>query len=365
MSSVFGNKIRVSIFGQSHGEKIGCVVDGLPAGEAIDLEELRCFLSRRAPGQKGTTPRRETDEPHIVSGLLNGKTCGAPLCVLMDNADTHSGDYDELRDVPRPGHADYPAAVKYRGFQDARGGGHFSARLTAPLCAAGGILLQLLGRRGVRVGAHLLSVGDVRDEAFDPLLTDDATLDRLKEGFPVLSPAQGEKMLEKVEEMRALGDSVGGVIECAVLHLPVGLGGPMFDGLENRISQAVFAIPAVKGIEFGEGFACAKMKGSQNNDPYMWQDGKPMLGSNHAGGILGGLTDGAPILFRAAFKPTPSIFKEQQTVDIRTGENKTLFLKGRHDPAIIHRARIVVDSMTAFVLADFLSMRYGTDHLAD
>ena len=354
MSSVFGNKIHVSIFGQSHGEKIGCVVDGLPAGEAVDLEELRRFLSRRAPGQKGTTPRRETDEPHVVSGLLNGKTCGAPLCVLMDNADTHSGDYDELRDVPRPGHADYPAAVKYRGFQDARGGGHFSARLTAPLCAAGGILLQLLARCGVRVGAHLLSVGDVRDEAFDPLLTDDATLDRLKEGFPVLSPAQGEKMLEKAEEMRALGDSVGGLIECAVLHLPVGLGGPMFDGLENRISQAVFAIPAVKGIEFGEGFSVAHLRGSQNNDPYRVRDGQVKLLSNHAGGILGGLSTGAPLLFRAAFKPTPSIGKPQLSVSLSKMEDRELTVRGRHDPCVALRAVPCVEAAAALALADLL-----------
>ena len=354
MSSVFGNKIRVSIFGQSHGEKIGCVVDGLPAGETVDLEELRRFLSRRAPGQKGTTPRRETDEPHIVSGLLNGKTCGAPLCVLMDNADTHSGDYDELRDVPRPGHADYPAAVKYRGFQDARGGGHFSARLTAPLCAAGGILLQLLARRGVRVGAHLLSVGDVRDEAFDPLLTDDAALDRLKEGFPVLSPAQGEKMLKKAEEMRALGDSVGGLIECAVLHLPVGLGGPMFDGLENRISQAVFAIPAVKGIEFGEGFSVAHLRGSQNNDPYRVRDGQVTLLSNHAGGILGGLSTGAPLLFRAAFKPTPSIAQPQLSVSLSRMEDRELTVRGRHDPCVALRAVPCVEAAAALALADLL-----------
>lgn len=354
MSSVFGNKIRVSIFGQSHGEKIGCVVDGLPAGEEVDLEELRRFLSRRAPGQRGTTPRRETDEPHIVSGLLNGKTCGAPLCVLMDNADTHSGDYDELKDVPRPGHADYPAAVKYRGFQDARGGGHFSARLTAPLCAAGGILLQLLARRGVLIGAHLLSVGDVRDEAFDPLLTDDATLDRLREGFPVLSPAQGEKMLEKVEEMRALGDSVGGLIECAVLHLPVGLGGPMFDGLENRISQAVFAIPAAKGIEFGEGFSASHLRGSQNNDPYRVQDGQVKLLSNHAGGILGGLSTGAPLLFRAAFKPTPSIAQPQLSVSLSRMEDRELTIRGRHDPCVALRAVPCVEAAAALALADLL-----------
>ena len=355
MSSVFGNKIRVSIFGQSHGEKIGCVIDGLPAGETVDGEALRRFLARRAPGQKGTTPRRETDLPHIVSGLLNGRTCGAPLCVLMDNADTHSGDYDELKDVPRPGHADYPAAVKYRGFQDARGGGHFSARLTAPLCVAGGILLQLLSRRGVRIGAHVLAVGEVRDEAFDPLQTDGGLLDRLKEGFPaVIDPGAGQRMLDLAEEMRECGDSVGGLVECAALGLPVGLGGPMFGGLENRIAQAVFAIPAVKGIEFGEGFAAARMRGSENNDPYRVRDGQVTLLSNHAGGILGGLATGAPLIFRAAFKPTPSIARPQLSVSLSGMEDRELVIHGRHDPCVVLRAVPCVEAAAALALADEL-----------
>ncbi len=354
MSSVFGNNIRVSIFGQSHGEKIGCVIDGLPAGEAVDLEELGRFMARRAPGQKGATQRRETDAPHIVSGLLNGVTCGAPLCVLIDNADTRSGDYELLKDIPRPGHADYPAAVKYKGFQDARGGGHFSARLTAPLCAAGGILIQLLKRRGIRIGAHLTAVGDVRDEPMDPLFVDDAVLDRLSESFPVLDARQGEKMLEKAEEMRALGDSVGGLIECAVLHLPVGLGGPMFDSLENRIAQAVFAIPAVKGIEFGDGFSVSGMRGSENNDPYRMRNGQITLLSNHAGGILGGLSSGAPLIFRAAFKPTPSIAKAQQSVSLSRLEDRELIISGRHDPCVAIRAVPCVEAAAALALADLL-----------
>ena len=354
MSSAFGNKIHVSIFGQSHGEKIGCVIDGLPAGEPVDPEALGRFLARRAPGQKGATQRRETDAPHIVSGVVNGHTCGAPLCVLIDNADTRSGDYEQLRDVPRPGHADYPAAVRFRGYQDVRGGGHFSARLTAPLCAAGGILLQLLARRGVRVGAHLLAVGDVRDQPMDPMMTDDAALDGLLEGFPVFDPEKGREMLDKAEEMRRLQDSVGGVVECAVLHLPAGLGGPMFDGLENRIAQAVFAIPAVKGIEFGEGFAASALRGSENHDPYRVRDGQVVLLSNHAGGILGGLSSGAPLIFRAAFKPTPSIARPQQSVSLSRMEDRELVISGRHDPCVAIRAVPCVEAAAALALADLL-----------
>lgn len=354
MASTFGERIRISIFGQSHGEKIGCVVDGLPAGEAVDLMELERFMARRAPGQRGTTPRRETDTPHIVSGLLNGRTCGAPLCVLIDNADTHSKDYDALRDVPRPGHADYPAAVKWRGFQDSRGGGHFSARLTAPLCAAGGIVLQLLRARGVRVGAHLLAAGGLRDTPFDPMATDDRTLDGLQTGFPTLDKETGERMLALAEELRREGDSVGGVVECAALHLPVGTGEPMFEGLENRIARAVFAIPAVKGIEFGEGFASAALRGSENNDGYRMEGGKVTLLSNHAGGILGGLATGAPLIFRAAFKPTPSIAKEQPSVSLSAGEDRTLRVAGRHDPCVAFRAVPCVEAAAALALADLL-----------
>ncbi len=354
MSSIFGNKIRVSIFGQSHGEKIGCVLDGLPAGEAVDLVALRQFLSRRAPGQAGTTARRETDEPHIVSGLLNGFTCGAPLCVLMDNADARPADYDALKDTPRPGHADYPAHVKYRGFEDIRGGGHFSGRLTAPFCAAGGILMQLLERRGVFIGAHLLSAGGVRDRALDPLFTDRETLLSLRLGFPVLDKAREAQMRALLEETRLEGDSVGGVVECAAIGLPAGLGEPMFGGIENRVAQAVFAIPAVKGLEFGEGFAASVLKGSENNDGYTARDGRPSLLSNHAGGVLGGLSDGAPLLFRAAFKPTPSIRRPQPSVSLSRMEEKTISVQGRHDPCVALRAVPCVEAAVALALADFL-----------
>ena len=357
MSSMFGKRLRVSLFGQSHGECIGCVIDGLPAGEPIDLEALQAFMQRRAPGGAYATQRKESDTPHIVSGLYNGHTCGAPLTVLIQNSDTVSRDYDQLKDQPRPGHADYPAEVKYRGFQDHRGGGHFSARLTAVLAAAGGICLQILARKGIHVGAHLYSVGNVMDQPFDPLKVSTADFDQARTGFPTLSEEAAESMKGVIDAAREQLNSVGGIVECAVIGMPVGVGEPVFDGIENQIAKAVFAIPAVKGIEFGEGFACAKMKGSENNDPYMWQDGKPMLGSNHAGGILGGLTDGAPILFRAAFKPTPSIGLSQHTVSLSARRDAILEITGRHDPCVAVRAVPVVEAAAALAVLDMILMR--------
>ena len=354
MSSMFGEHVRLSLFGQSHGEAVGCVLDGLPAGEAVDMDALRAFLQRRAPGGAYATRRKEADEPEIVSGLVDGRTCGAPLCALIRNTDTHSKDYEALRDMPRPGHADYPAQVKYGGYQDVRGGGHFSARVTAAMCAAGGILLQLLSRRGVTVGAHLLSVGAVTDARFDPLAVSPDDLLRAQAGFPTLSEDAAANMQALITEIRARKDSVGGVVECAVLGLPVGLGEPMFGGLENVIAQAVFAIPAVKGVEFGDGFAAAEMTGSQHNDPYEWRDGQPKTQSNHAGGILGGLTDGAPLFFRAAFKPTPSIAQAQHTVSYSARRDAILEITGRHDPCVAVRAVPVVEAAAALAIAQFL-----------
>ena len=354
MSSMFGERIRISVFGQSHGEKIGCVLDGLPAGEEIDLEQLRAFMQRRAPGGAYTTRRQEKDEAHIVSGLFNGYTCGAPLCVLIDNSDTHSSDYQQVKDMPRPGHADYPAEVKYRGFQDYRGGGHFSARLTAAMCAGGGIIAQCLVRRGIAIGAHLLSIGDVEDRRYDPITIGRGDLQAAWTGFPVLSEECADRMKQVIDKARESGDSVGGVVECAVVGLPVGIGEPVFDGIENRISHAVFAIPAAKGIEFGEGFAAARMKGSQHNDPYEWKDGKPALQSNHAGGILGGLSNGAPVIFRVAFKPTPSIVQAQHTISLSARRDAILEITGRHDPCVAVRAVPVVEAAAAIAIADLI-----------
>ena len=354
MSSIYGERIRLSLFGQSHGEKIGCVLDGLPAGETVNMDGLRAFMARRAPGGAYSTKRREADEPHIVSGLYNGKTCGAPLCVLINNTDVRPWDYEQLGDMPRPGHADYPAQVKYGGHQDVRGGGHFSARLTAALCAAGGILMQLLACRGVEIGAHLLSVGDVEDTRYDPLNVGPDILKAAQNSFPVLTDSVGERMKALIDELRAAGDSIGGTVECAVVGLPVGLGEPVFDGIENAVARAVFAIPAVKGIEFGEGFNASRLRGSQNNDAYEWRNGRPAVLSNHAGGILGGLTDGAPVIFRAAFKPTPSIAAMQHTISYTARRDAILEISGRHDPCVAVRAVPVVEAAAALAVAEFM-----------
>ena len=349
-----GKRLRVSIFGQSHAPAVGAVITGLPAGLRVDEEKLRSFLSRRAPGQgKHTTARKETDLPEFLSGLTDGVTCGAPLCVVFRNADTRSADYEALRDLPRPGHADYPASVRYGGHQDVRGGGAFSARLTAPLCAAGGIALQWLADRGVFVGAHAREIAGVEDDPLDPMTAGAEDFRRiLANGFPVLDAAAGQRMLEAIESARRAGDSVGGVVECAAAGLPVGIGGPLFEGLESVLASALFAIPAVKGVEFGEGFRAARLRGSENNDPYRMRAGKVTVASNHAGGLLGGMTDGAPLLLRAAFKPTPSIALPQQSVSLRRGEDAELVIHGRHDPCVVPRAVPVVEAAVALVLAD-------------
>ena len=355
MSSEFGNLLKISVFGQSHGRAIGVVVEGLPAGEAVDLEELDHFLDRRRTGKNRlSTARKETDKPVFLSGLENGVTCGAPLCAVIENGDQHSSDYDQLRDKPRPGHADYTAFVKWGGQADMRGGGHFSGRLTAPLCVAGGIAKQILSRRGVYVGAHLQSVGTENDTPF-PLHPTKAMFEEIAaKPFPVLDDQAGERMQALILEARQNLDSVGGVIECAAIGLPAGLGDPMFGGVENRLSAALFGIPAVKGVEFGDGFAAARSCGSANNDPFRMEGGRVAAESNHAGGILGGITNGMPLVLRTAMKPTPSIARPQRTVSLSAGENTELVIHGRHDPCIAHRAVPVVEAVTAAVLLDLL-----------
>ena len=355
MSSEFGKLLKISVFGQSHGRAIGVNIDGLPAGEAVDLEELQRFLDRRRPGRDAlSTARSEVDRPIFLSGLENGVTCGAPLCAIVENKDQRSGDYSELTDKPRPGHADYTAWVKWGGHADMRGGGHFSGRLTAPLCIAGGIAKQILSRRGVYVGAHLLSVGDESDEAFPLHPTRELLEEIAVKPFPVLDDSRGKRMRDAIAEARADLDSVGGVIECAAIGLPAGLGDPMFDGVENRLAAAIFGVPAVKGVEFGDGFAAARARGSQNNDFFAAASGKITAVTNHAGGILGGITTGMPILLRAAVKPTPSIARRQRTVRLSAMENAELQIQGRHDPCIAHRAVPVVEAVTAAVLLDLL-----------
>ena len=355
MSSEFGHLLKISVFGQSHGRAIGVVVDGLPAGEAIDLAELQAFLDRRKPGKNRlSTARKESDAPIFLSGLENGKTCGSPLCAVIENADQHSSDYAGLTDTPRPGHADYTAAVKWGGQADMRGGGHFSGRLTAPLCIAGGIAKQILARRGIFVGAHLKEAGGIPDEPFPLYPTAELFREIAAKDFPVLSHDAGERMQQAILEAREALDSVGGIVECAAIGFPPGLGDPMFDGVENRLAAALFGIPAVKGVEFGAGFAAARSRGSENNDAFSVRDGVVVTDTNHAGGILGGITNGMPILLRTALKPTPSIAREQKTVRLSRMEETPLQVRGRHDPCIAHRAVPVVEAVTAAVLLDLL-----------
>ena len=355
MSSEFGHLLKISVFGQSHGRAIGAVVDGLPAGEAIDLDELQAFLDRRKPGKNRlSTARKESDAPTFLSGLENGKTCGAPLCAVIENGDQHSGDYAGLTDTPRPGHADYTAAVKWGGQADMRGGGHFSGRLTAPLCIAGGIAKQILARWGIHVGAHLSEVAGIADDPF-PLHPTAELFEKLAaKDFPVLDDGAGERMQQAILAAREELDSVGGIVECAAIGLPAGLGDPMFDGVENRLAAALFGIPAVKGVEFGAGFAAARSRGSENNDAFSVQNGAVVTDTNHAGGILGGITNGMPILLRTAMKPTPSIARAQKTVRLSQMEEIPLEIRGRHDPCIAHRAVPVVEAVTAAVLLDLL-----------
>lgn len=352
MSSTYGESLKLSIFGQSHGPAIGMTLDGIPAGLKVDTQQLQQFLNRRAPGQNDwSTPRREEDAPEFLSGILDGYTCGAPIAAVIRNTNTRSGDYANLKNAPRPGHADFTAQVKYGGYQDAAGGGHFSGRLTAPLCIAGGLCKQWLESKGIRIGAHLKAVAGVEDRSFDPL---NPELTKVCADFPVLNSEAGARMREAVAEARKDSDSVGGIIECAVTGLPVGLGEPMFGGMESRIAQIIYGIPAVKGLEFGSGFAAASMRGSENNDDFTVTEGQIRTVTNHAGGILGGITSGMPLIFRVAVKPTPSIARQQQTV--ANCCETPLNIKGRHDPCIAPRAVPVVEAGVAIAIFDaFLS----------
>lgn len=356
MSSEFGNTLRVSIFGESHGRAIGVTMQNLPAGEEIDLPALEAFLERRRPGKSAlSTARNEPDRPQFLSGLLEGKTTGSPLTAVIENCDARSRDYAELQDKPRPGHADYTAYLKWGGKADMRGGGHFSGRLTAPICIAGGIAKQILARKGVFIGAHLNAVAGISESAFAQTPSAELFAQIAQKEFPVIDDTKGCAMQEEILRASHAGDSVGGVIECAAIGFPAGIGNPMFDGLENRLSAAIFGIPAVKGLEFGAGFAAADMQGSEHNDPFcMREDGSITTKSNHAGGILGGISTGQPIVLRVAIKPTPSIAKTQQTVSLSKRENAELIVKGRHDPCVAHRAVPVLEAVVALVLLDFL-----------
>jgi len=361
MASLYGKNLRVSIFGQSHSKAIGVSVDGFPAGRTIDFEELTRFMEKRAPGRNNySTARKEADRIEILSGMVDGKTCGAPFAAIIHNMDVKSEDYKEIMDVPRPSHADYTAQLKYGGAQDTSGGGHFSGRLTAPLCIAGGICKQILQQEGIEIVAHIAQIADVEDTRFNPVDISEEDLRLLAENdFPTIDPLQGNEMKQVIEAARKNEDSVGGIIECAITGLPGGIGEPIFDGVENKIAAIMFGIPAVKGIEFGNGFECASLLGSENNDSFHVENGKVKAKTNRHGGILGGITSGMPVIFRVALKPTPSIGKTQESVSLSRMENTLLAIKGRHDPCIVPRAVVCVEAAAAIAVLDLIIEEYG------
>lgn len=358
MKNTFGQSVSVTVFGESHGQAIGAVIDGLAPGIEVDNDFIAYQLSKRRPQGKTDTPRVEMDNYQILSGVFEGKTTGTPICIVIPNENTKSKDYDKTRGIARPSHADYTAYCKYHGYEDYRGGGHFSGRITAALVASGAIALKALEKLNIKIGTHILKCADVSDREFENIDTDIDLLS--KKSFPVLSDCQ-EQMTEKIDEARKQLDSVGGIVQTAISGIPAGVGEPWFDSVESVLSHALFSIGGVKGIEFGQGFNFASMKGSQANDQFEIIDDKIATKTNNNGGINGGITNGMPILFNLAVKPTPSIAKEQQTVDFISKENMLLNIEGRHDPAIIRRVCVVVDSVCALAICDMLAQRYGTD----
>ncbi len=361
MKNTFGNSVTVTLFGESHGEYIGATIDGLAPGITIDNEYVSHMLTLRRPSGKISTPRQEQDAYRIVSGISDEKTSGSPLTILIPNENTKSGDYSQMKTVARPSHADYTAECKYHGFQDSRGGGHFSGRITAALVAAGAICRYALEQKEILIGTHIKKCAGLEDRNFADIRSDIEELN--KKIFATLDDDGAKNMQQAILAAASDGDSVGGILETAIIGMPSGVGEPWFDTVEGMISHMMISIPAIKGIEFGAGFAIADMKGSQANDPIKSEDGKVTTVTNNNGGINGGITNGMPIIFRTAIKPTPTIFKPQNTVDFKNMTNVVLESSGRHDPAIIHRARVVQDAATAIVLCDALALRYGTDWL--
>lgn len=357
MSSEWGHAVHISIFGESHGPGVGVVINGLPAGEALDLNQIMVQMSRRAPGQDiSATQRREEDIPVILSGLMNDMTTGAPLAAMMENKNTRSGDYENLIRCPRPSHADFTGSVRYHGYNDVRGGGHFSARLTAPLVFAGAVCRQILKRRGITIGGHIQQIGRVKDRPFDPLFVCADQLEALNCRYFSVCDTKAEKaMRNEIEEARLAQDSVGGLVELAVCGLEAGIGSPMFYGVENVLASILFGVPAVKGVEFGVGFAAAEMRGSACNDPFAMSGGKVITTKNNSGGIQGGITNGMPLIARVAIKPTPSIAQTQQSVDLKTRENVSLNISGRHDPCVVPRAVPVLEAAVAVALINLLA----------
>lgn len=359
MSAVWGNNIKISIFGESHGNAIGINIDGLPSGFEIDMEKIKIEMKRRAPGKNNlSTARNEEDIPDILSGYFEGKTTGTPLCAIIKNKDTKSKDYSKIKDIPRPSHADYSGNIKYLGFNDYRGGGHFSGRITAPLVFAGAICKQILEKKGIVIGAHILSIKDKKDDKFNYTnISKDTLLNLRSKDLPLLNEKIDEEMRACILQAKSQGDSIGGVIECATTGIAAGIGAPFFDSVESTLSHLLFSIPAVKGVEFGSGFEITTLFGSEANDEYYYRDGEIYTKSNNNGGILGGITNGMPVVFKVAIKPTPSILKEQNTVNLKTGENVKFKVEGRHDPCIVQRALPVVEAVTAIGILELLMER--------
>ena len=360
MKNILGSNLTLTLFGESHGEAIGVVIDGISPGIEIKHEEIERMLTLRRPSGLISTARKEKDEYSIISGVFEGRTAGTPLCIIIQNSDKKSKDYSATRSLVRPGHADYAAYCKYHGFEDYRGGGHFSGRITAAIVAAGGILIPALKQKGVKIGTHICELASVKDRDFADLDEDITTLS--SKSFPVLCDKSGEEMNSKILLAKDNLDSVGGILETVIVGLPSGLGEPWFESVEGKIANAMFAVGGVKGIEFGKGFELARMTGSTANDCFRLSDGTISTETNNNGGINGGITNGMPITFRLAVKPTPSIYKKQNTVDFIKNENADIEIEGRHDPCIVHRARAVVDALSAIVVADMLIGRYGTDY---
>jgi chorismate synthase len=362
MKNTFGNNITLTIFGESHGVSVGCVLDGMPAGIPIDYGYINKLLSLRRPSGAISTARSEEDAFEIHSGVFNGYTTGTPICIIIPNKDTRSSDYKSISDLARPSHADYTAHIKYRGYEDPRGGGHFSGRITAALVAAGGIIIPALNRKGIKIGTHIASCAGVNDREFNDVEKDIEALFNLS--FAVLDNEKAKAMQENILKAKESLDSVGGILETAITGVEAGVGEPWFDTLEGILSHALFSIPAIKGVEFGAGFKFAEMRGSEANDQFRWVSGKVITATNNSGGINGGISNGMPIVLRCAVRPTPTIPREQNTINYVNLENANITAIGRHDPCIVHRARIVVDCVCALVIADAVTGRHGTDWLA-
>lgn len=360
MRNTIGNNLTLTIFGESHGEAIGAILDGVTPGIKVDYGFIDKQLAKRRPNGKTDTARIEKDDYKIISGVFNGYTTGSPICMIIPNVDVKSKDYEELRDIARPSHADYVASVKYDGFEDYRGGGHFSGRITASIVGLGAILLKALEEKGIKIKTHILQVGDVKDSDFKDIEKEIKIIDN--KNIPVIDDIEG-RIEEEILKVKSEKDSIGGIIQTAILNLPIGLGEPWFSSFEGEIARAAFAIGGIKGIEFGKGFGFASLKGSSANDEFVMKDGKVETKTNNNGGVNGGITNGMPVIFNVCVKPTPSIGKVQNTVNFKTKENTTLELNGRHDPAIIRRICVVMDSLVAIVVCDMLAIKYGEKFL--